>query len=326
MRNLDQANETIASEVEPKDRAGMKWIAGRRFKMGSDSHYPEEAPMRSIEVDGFWMDETPTTNRQFAAFVAETGYVTLAEEMADATDYPGAPPEMLQPASLVFVKPGGPVDLSNIHNWWNYIFGADWRHPYGPDSTLHGLDDHPVVHIAYQDAAAYAQWAGKTLPTEAEWEMAAQGGLDDAEFAWGDMLTPNGRHMANIWQGQFPHQNLAEDGFERTSPVGTFPTNGYGLSDMIGNVWEWTTDWFSEPGSTSATTKQCCVPKNPRGGAEDMSYDPSQPGIRIPRKVLKGGSHLCAFNYCRRYRPAARHAQPIDSSTSHIGFRCITRP
>jgi formylglycine-generating enzyme len=196
--------------------------------------------------------------------------------------------------------------------------------PYGKGSSIRGLDDHPVVHIAYQDAAAYAAWAGKELPTEAEWEFAARGGLEGADFAWGDEFTPGGRHMANTWQGQFPQQNLEQDGFERTSPVEAFPPNGYGLFDMIGNVWEWTTDWYSSL-YTADAPKACCIPENPRGGAEADSYDPCQPHIRIPRKVVKGGSHLCAPNYCRRYRPAARHAQPIDTSMSHVGFRCVIR-
>ena len=198
--------------------------------------------------------------------------------------------------------------------------GADWRHPYGPKSNINGLDNHPVVHVAFADALAYAKWAGKDLPTEAEWEFAARGGLDGAEFAWGDEFTPGGKHMANTWQGEFPRQNLCADGFERTSPVGVFPPNGYGLVDMIGNVWEWTTDWYS-PKHEADVQKSCCIPQNPRGGREDASYDNCNPNIRIPRKVLKGGSHLCAPNYCRRYRPAARHAEPIDTSASHVGFQ-----
>jgi len=304
----------------------MIWIDGGRFTMGSDSHYPEEAPVQEVEVDGFWIDTHPVTNRQFAEFVAATGHVTLAEEAPNAADYPGALPEMLRPASLVFVKPDQPVDVRNMYNWWQFVFDADWRHPYGPASSLDGLEDHPVVHIAYQDAEAYARWAGKDLPTEAEFEFAAWGGRTGAEFAWGDELVPEGKHMANTWQGAFPHENLAEDGYERTSPVKTYPANGYGLYDMIGNVWEWTSDWFGTRDGSAEKVKACCVPRNPRGGAEDASFDPTQPEIRIPRKVLKGGSHLCAYNYCRRYRPAARHPQPVDSSTSHIGFRCIARP
>lgn len=220
------------------------WIAGGAFRMGSDHHYREEAPSHRVRVDGFWMDRTPVTNAQFRTFVEATGHVTLAESPPRAEDYPGAPPEMLRPGSLVFVRPPGPVDLRDLRNWWQFVFGADWRHPYGPGSDLRGLDDHPVVHVAYGDALAYARWAGKALPTKAEWEFAARGGLEGAEFAWGEQLIPDGRPMANVWQGEFPWQNLLEDGYERTSPVGVFPPNGYGLFDMIGNVWEWTDDWY----------------------------------------------------------------------------------
>jgi formylglycine-generating enzyme len=299
-------------------------IPGGTFRMGSDKHYPEEAPIHRVTVDGFWMDRKPVTNREFRKFVESTGYVTFAEIAPDPKDYPGALPHMLKAGSLVFSPPNHPVDLGNFANWWSFKFGANWRRPYGKGSSIRGLDDHPVVHIAYRDAEAYAAWAGKELPTEAEWEYAARGGLDQAEFAWGDELTLGGRHIANTWQGEFPRQNLAEDGFERTSPAEAFPPNGYGLFDMIGNVWEWTTDWYSAR-HTADAPKACCIPENPRGGPEASSYDPCQPNIKIPRKVLKGGSHLCAPNYCRRYRPAARHPHPVDTSTSHIGFRCIIR-
>lgn len=306
-------------------RDDMVTIPGGIFRMGSDHHYPEEAPVHRVAVDGFLMDVHPVTNRQFAEFVAATGHVTHAEKPPRAEDYPGAPAEMLRPGSLVFFKPAGPVDMDDIRHWWRFVFGADWRHPLGPDSSLDGLDDHPVVHVTHGDAQAYARWAGKDLPTEAEWEFAARGGLDGAEFAWGDELTPAGRHMANTWQGQFPWQNLAEDGWERTSPVGSFPANGYGLVDMIGNTWEWTDDWYT-PRHPGDAAKACCIPRNPRGGARQASIDPAMPHIPIPRKVLKGGSHLCAPNYCRRYRPAARYPEPVDTSTSHVGFRCVTRP
>jgi sulfatase modifying factor 1 len=303
---------------------GMVRIPGGTFRMGSDRHYPEEAPVHRVTVGGFWIDRTPVTNREFRKFVNASGYVTFAEIKPDPKDYPGALPHMLKPSSLVFAPPKQPVDLRNWGQWWKFKAGANWRHPYGPRSSISGLDDHPVVHIAYCDAEAYANWAGKKLPTEAEWEFAARGGLDGAEFAWGDEFTPDGKHMANSWQGLFPHENLAGDGFERTSPVTVFPANSYGVYDMIGNVWEWTSDWWST-GHQADTPKACCVPQNPRGGPESASYDPAQPQIRIPRKVLKGGSHLCAPNYCRRYRPAARHAEAIDTSTSHVGFRCVIR-
>nr|WP_247654487.1 MULTISPECIES: formylglycine-generating enzyme family protein [unclassified Microvirga] len=302
----------------------MTWIAGGTFRMGSDRHYPEEAPAHRVTVDGFWIDRTPVTNRQFREFIRATGHVTMAERKPNPQDYPGALPHMLKAGSLVFKSPKGPVDLRDWSQWWKFRFGANWRHPAGPGSSIAGLDDHPVVHVAYEDATAYARWAGKDLPTEAEWEFAARGGLDGAEFAWGDEFTPAGRHMANTWQGAFPAQNLASDGYERTSPVTAFPPNGYGLYDMVGNVWEWTRDWYT-PKHPNDAPKACCIPENPRGGREDESYDPCQPEIRIPRKVLKGGSHLCAPNYCRRYRPAARHAQPVDTSSSHIGFRCVAR-
>jgi formylglycine-generating enzyme required for sulfatase activity len=216
------------------------------------------------------------------------------------------------------------VDLRNWSTWWSFKFGANWKQPYGAGSSIRGFGDHPVVHIAYKDAEAYAQWAGKDLPTEAEWEFAARGGLDGAEFAWGNEFMPGGKLMANTWHGPFPHKNLAPHGYRRTSPAGAFPPNGHGLYDMIGNVWEWTCDWYA-PKHEADALKACCIPSNPHGAPEEESFDPRLPQIKIPRKVIKGGSHLCAPNYCRRYRPAARHAQPVDSSASHVGFRCIIR-
>ena len=293
--------------------------------MGSDRHYPEERPVHRVRVDGFWMDRGPVTNARFARFVDATGHTSFAEVPPRAADYPDATPEMLFAGSLVFVQPPGPVDLTDIRNWWQYMRGADWRHPHGADSSLDGKADHPVVHVALTDAEAFAAWDGKVLPTEAEWEFAARGGLDGAAFAWGDEFLPGDRHMANTWQGEFPWQQLARDGYERTSPVGAFPPNGYGLYDVIGNVWEWTTDWY-RPRHPHDEVKACCIPANPRGPRVEASYDPATPDVLIPRKVLKGGSHLCAPNYCRRYRPAARYPQPVDTSTSHIGFRCIVRP
>jgi formylglycine-generating enzyme required for sulfatase activity len=302
----------------------MRLVPGGTFRMGSDKHYPEEAPVHRVTVDGFWMDSTPVTNRRFREFVGATGYVTFAEIAPKPEDYPGALPHMLKAGSLVFDPPDHPVDLTHFSNWWRFKFGANWRRPYGKGSSIRGLEDHPVVHISHRDAEAYAAWAGKQLPTEAEWEYAARGGLDQAEYAWGDTFTPGGRHMANTWQGAFPRENLVRDGYARTSPVDAFPPNDFGLFDMIGNVWEWTVDWYST-GHTGDAPKACCIPENPRGGIETASYDPCQPQIRIPRKVVKGGSHLCAPNYCRRYRPAARHPQPVDTSMSHVGFRCVTR-
>ena len=315
-----------ATEAPSDLRAGMIWVPGDAFTMGSDRHYPEEKPARRVRVDGFWMDPSPVTNRQFEAFVRETGHVTTAEIPPRAEDYPGADPRMLKAASLVFTPPAGPVPLEDVSQWWEWSFGASWRRPRGRKSNLKGLEDHPVVHVAWADVCAYAAWAGKALPTEAEWELAAWGGRpSDTEFAWGDELVPGGRHMANTFQGAFPHANTCEDGFRWTSPVGSYPPNDYGLVDMIGNVWEWTADWYvANPGTV--TKSPCCVSENPLGGAEGASFDPPLPRIRIPRKVLKGGSHMCAPVYCRRYRPAARHAQAIDSSMSHLGFRCVIRP
>ena len=303
----------------------MVWIEGGEFRMGSDAHYLEEAPAHRVRVDGFFVDPCPVTNREFREFVRATGHVTFAEIAPDPKDYPGALPNMLKAGSLVFSPPKHPInDMRDWSQWWAFKFGANWRRPYGPRSSLSGLNDHPVVHVAYSDALAYAKWAGKDLPTEAEWEFAARGRLDGAEFAWGDEFTPGGKQMANAWQGAFPHENRKLDGYERTSPVTAFPPNGYGVYDMIGNVWEWTSDWYSAKHESNAD-KACCIPINPRSGGEQASYDACQPEIEIPRKVLKGGSHLCAPNYCRRYRPAARHPDPVDTSTSHVGFRCVLR-
>jgi formylglycine-generating enzyme required for sulfatase activity len=285
--------------------------------MGSDLHYPEEAPAHDVTVAGFWMDQHPVTNLEFLRFVKDTGYVTFCQRVPNAADYPDAKPEMLVAGSAVFKRSSGPVDLREPYNWWNWIGGADWRHPEGPDSSLHGRERHPVVHVAYQDVEAYASWAGKEIATEAEWEFAARGGLEGAAFAWGDEFMPNGKPMANTWQGEFPYENLLIDGFEGTAPVGMFPANGYGLVDMIGNVWEWTSDWYA--GGHDAPSP-CCSGVDPRAA----SIDPADPSA-IPRRVMKGGSHLCAPNYCQRYRPAARMAQPVDTSTCHLGFRCIIR-
>ncbi|NTU81712.1 MAG: formylglycine-generating enzyme family protein [Chloroflexales bacterium] len=300
----------------------MVWIPGGTFLMGSNDHYAEEAPAHYVSLDSFWMDVYPVSNLQFSRFVKATGYVTPAERAPNAADYPGAKPETLVPGSVVFQKPRQRVGLDNAYAWWSWVPGADWRHPEGPESTLSGRERHPVVHVAYEDAAAYAAWAGKALPSEAEWEFAARGGLEGAEYAWGDELTPGGRAMANTWQGEFPHQNTLQDCYERTSPVGAFPPNAYGLHDMIGNVWELTEDWYQE---RHELAHGCCAQTNPRGGARERSHDPRQPGLPVPRKVMKGGSFLCAPNYCRRYRPAARMAQALDTSTCHAGFRCVVR-
>jgi formylglycine-generating enzyme required for sulfatase activity len=299
-------------------------LEGGDFQMGSDAAYPEERPLRHVHVDAFSIDRTPVTNADFERFVNATGYVTVAERPIDPADYPGALPELCVPGSLVFTPTSGPVDLHDWMQWWEWTPGACWRRPLGPGSTLDGLMDHPVVHVAYEDAESYARWAGKALPTEAEWEFAARGGLHGALFTWGNDMNPEGRIMANTWEGEFPWQNLALDGYVRTSPVATFPPNGYGLYDMAGNVWEWTTDWYTAT-PAAAPMSACCGVGPARGAQIDESYDSAQPQIRIPRKVVKGGSHLCAPNYCLRFRPAARSPQMIDSAMSHLGFRCVVR-
>ena len=455
----------------------MLWVPGGTFSMGSNAHYPEEAPLHRVRVEGFWMDRTPVTNAQFLKFVKATGHLTLAERPADPALYPDALPDRLVPSSIVFVLPGAPVRLGDPYRWWQYVAGAHWRHPEGPGSSIKGREHHPVVHIAYEDALAYATWAGKALPSEAEWERAAWGGLEGVEFAWGSELHPGGQPRANTWQGTFPHHNSRLDGWERTSPVGSFPANGFGLLDMIGNVWEWTDDWYQEhrerlaasagggdssgegernggaegeslrgaegegvevgvgesaggrgesreswggfgdsrvregergetkervgerwgsrehrgevrgagngevwnersswegersgsgkgvgrgvgtgvgrgsngagqgngeqPGDGGETGDGgCCASLKESAHAEaeaeaeawaeansrQRSIDPASQHGEIPRKVVKGGSFLCAPNYCQRYRPAARLAQGIDTSTCHMGFRCIVRP
>jgi sulfatase modifying factor 1 len=292
--------------------------------MGSEDFYSEEAPARRVRVDGFWIDRHPVTNAQYAVFVSETGYETVAERPLDPADFPGAPEELLVPGSLVFQGTPGPVPLDDPSQWWSYVPGARWSQPLGPGSGTDDLSDHPVVQVAYEDAEAYAEWADASLPTEAEWEYAARGGLEGAVFTWGDRDVQDTTPLANTWQGGFPWQNSLLDGWLRTSPVGSFPANGNDLHDMAGNVWEWTADWYL-PGHAADLEKACCTPENPRGGRPEESFDPEQPEIRIPRKVVKGGSHLCAPSYCLRYRPAARLPQMIDSSTSHIGFRCVFR-
>ncbi len=302
----------------------MTWIPGGTFRMGSADFYPEERPVHMVSVDGFWMDEHPVTVEEYRRFVKATGYVTLAESPPLAADYPDADPGLLVPGSLVFRRTSGPVDLRDYRNWWAYVPGADWRHPAGPGSGCRGLERHPVTHVAYQDAEAYAAWAGKDLPTEAEWEYAARGGLDGAAYAWGDEFAPGGRMMANTWQGRFPWQNLLTDGYEGTSPVGSFPANGYGLYDMTGNVWEWTCDYFT-PRHASSAAGGCCAPHNPRVSLASRSAMPTGPGSHQPRKVIKGGSHLCAPSYCLRYRPAARQGEAVDTATCHLGFRCVLR-
>ena len=301
--------------------AGMRLVRGGTFRMGSEDFYADERPVRAASVGDFWIDETPVTNAAFARFVDATGYVTFAEVPPDPRDYPGMAPEKARAGSLVFTPPVGPVDLQGPATWWRFEFGAHWRKPLGPDGPA-AAADHPVTHIGYPDAVAYAQWTRKQLPTEAEWEYAARGGLDGAAYAWGEDFEPGGVPQAKTWQGVFPHDNRAPAGLERTSPVGAYPPNGFGLYDMIGNVWEWTADWYAQGPAAGAS---CCGKPRSEALARAESCDPNSPVAGIPRRVAKGGSHLCAPNYCQRYRPAARWPQPIDTTTSHMGFRCVVR-
>jgi len=317
-------NREVRADMTRLPAPNMVWIPGGTFLMGSDHFYPEERPAYRVAVDGFWMDKYPVTNAEFRRFVEATRYTTVAERTPNPADYPGIDPSLLVPGSLVFKRPPHRVPLQDSRAWWAYVPGACWRHPEGSASSIDSRDDHPVVHVAYEDAEAYAGWASKALPTEAQWEFAARGGLEGAVFVWGDEFAPEGRMMANIWQGEFPWQNLCMDGYEGTSPVAAFASNGYGLYDMAGNVWEWTSDFF-RPRHPTEAAKACCVPRNPRVTSAEQSYAAGQPDAHIPRKVLKGGSHLCAPNYCLRYRPAARQGEAMETSACHIGFRCLVR-
>jgi formylglycine-generating enzyme required for sulfatase activity len=287
-------------------------LPGGSYRMGSTDFYPEEAPIHTVRVAPFAIERHPVTNAQFAAFVADTGYVTVAEQELDPAQYPGANPADLVPGGLVFRPTAGPVDLRDWRQWWEWTPGASWRRPFGPDSDISYEDrpDHPVVQVAYPDAVAYARWAERRLPSEAEWEYAARGG-STTTYAWGDEPMPGGQLMANTWQGRFPYQNDGALGWTGTSPVGLFPPNDYGLVDMIGNVWEWTTTRFTghhQLDKPVESIESCCAPT--------LSPDPTV------NQALKGGSHLCAPEYCHRYRPAARSPQSQDSATTHIGFRC----
>jgi formylglycine-generating enzyme required for sulfatase activity len=288
----------------------LVWIPTQTATLGSDQHYPEEGPVRDVSVEGFAIQTHPVTNAEYAQFVDATGYVTVAERPLDPADFPGAPAENLQPGSMVFHRTSGPVDLRHMGQWWSWTPGASWRRPVGPNSSIANRADHPVVHVAYEDAQAYADWAGLEIPTEAEWEIAARGGLNHATYTWGDKPEQLSQRLANYWHGEFPWR--PEPGYGRTSPVGGFAPNGYGLFDMAGNVWEWTSDWYAD----DRAGDPCC---------EAGSYDSAQPQFRVPRKVIKGGSFLCADNYCLRYRPAARRPQMIDTGMSHIGFRCLSK-
>lgn len=312
----------------------MKWIAGGTFTMGTDSpqSMPNERPAHQVKLDGFWMDEHPVTNAQFREFVEATGYVTTAEKPVDWEELkkqvpegtPKPPDEMLQPGSLVFTPPDHPVDLRDMSNWWTWTLGANWRHPQGPTSNIDGKDDFPVVQISWDDAVAYAKWAGKRLPTEAEWEFAARGGLENKRYAWGDEFKVDGKFMANTFDGNFPYNNTGEDGFKGVSPVKSFPANGYGLYDMAGNVWQWTSDLYRADVHELAREKSkaddsCC--ENPTGPTE--CFNPTSPVPNSIERVIKGGSYLCNPNYCESYRPSARRGTPPDTGSEHVGFRCV---
>jgi formylglycine-generating enzyme len=297
--------------IAPPSRKNMMLVRGGTFAMGSDAFYPEESPVREMAVDDLWVDEHPVTNAQFRRFVKDTGHVTVAERAPDAADFPGADTALLVPGSQVFTPTPGPVPLDDWTRWWRWQPGADWRHPEGPGSTLHGRDLHPVVHVGWEDAQAYARWSGKDLPTEAEWEHAARGGLEQAIYPWGDEFRPRGRVMANTWHGRFPYENLRPHGFVGTSPVRSFPPNGYGLYDVAGNVWEWTNSRWSDQPDEGSVPASCCAPR------QEITEE--------ERRITKGGSHLCAPSYCHRYRPAARQGHAVRSTTGHLGFRCVTR-
>jgi formylglycine-generating enzyme len=353
------SDDTIASAGPSTARAarrGMVLVRGGSFAMGSADFYPEELPVHEVSVPPFWMDEHPVTVAEFRRFIKATRYVTVAERIPRAADYPGADPADLVPGALVFAMASRPVRLDDWRLWWTYSPGARWRRPLGPESTLQGRDLHPVTQVAYEDAAAYAAWAGKSLPTEAEWEFAARGGLDRAVFPWGDEFTPRGRRMANTWHGAFPWHFLPgprSPASPGTTPVRSYPPNAYGLYDVVGNVWEWTADLFTPDHRAAAGQARtagepvdhvraaggaCCAPRDlpgavvgpPRStgigvGTGSDADSGSLPGERFPRRVVKGGSYLCAPDYCLRYRPAARQGQTEDTATCHLGFRCVLR-
>ena len=324
----------LTSVVVADDPSGMKWIDGGTFTMGTDSpqSMPNERPAHQVKLDGFWIDEHPVTNRQFREFVEATGYVTTAEKPVDWEELkkqvpegtPKPPEEMLQPGSLVFTPPDHPVDLRDMSNWWTWTLGANWKHPQGPSSNLEGRDDFPVVQISWDDATAYAKWAGKRLPTEAEWEFAARGGLENKRYAWGDEFKVDGKFMANTFDGNFPYNNTGEDGYKGVSPVKAFPANGFGLYDMAGNVWQWTNDLYRSDTHVIASEKlktddSCC--ENPTGPTE--CFNPTSPVPNNIERVIKGGSYLCNPNYCESYRPSARRGTPPDTGSEHVGFRCV---
>ena len=328
-RAADDMAQTATVELRPSKVPGMIWIPGGEFTMGTDSElgWPDEKPAHRVRIDGFFIDETEVTNSQFAAFVKATGYVTTAEQAPTAEEIlaqsppgtPAPPPASLVPGSLVFSMTKGPADLQDYAQWWQWTPGANWQHPEGSQSDLNGREQHPVVHVSWDDAVAFAKWAGKRLPTEAEWELAARGGLIDQRYVWGDVAPSDTRVFANIWQGTFPYQNTAADGFTRTAPVRTYQPNGFGLYDMSGNVWEWCADAYDLEAYKRRIGQGVVI--NPLG---ERSVDPRNP--RAASKVQRGGSFLCHDQYCSRYRPSARHGLASDTGMSHVGFRCAKSP
>jgi sulfatase modifying factor 1 len=325
--NASNSDEPAGGQVRREAAPGMAWIPGGTFLMGTSDKesFPNERPAHLVQVQGFWMDEHDVTNAEFSKFVEATGYVTTAERKIDWEDLKKElPPETrkpddnaLAPGALVFTPTTGPVLLNDLSAWWRWVRGANWRHPEGPESSIQGRENHPVVQVSWSDALAYAQWAGKRLPTEADWEFAARGGLESKRYVWGDEFKPDGKFMANTYQGPFPVKDSGEDGFAGTSPVGSFPPNGYGLYDMAGNVWQWCSDWYRVDSHTAAASKNVC--RDPGGPAE--SYDPADP--YSTKRVVKGGSFLCNPSYCESYRPSARRGTSPDTGSSHTGFRCV---
>ena len=324
---------TVLNHSNPPGKApqGMIWIPGGEFSMGANDPpdmddvgmkaTTDGRPIHRVYVDGFFMDKTDVTNGEFAKFVKATGYVTVAERKPRQEDYPNAPPENLVAGSVVFSPPDHPVPLNDHFQWWSYVRGADWRHPEGPSSNIKGKDAYPVVQVAYEDAAAFAKWAGKRLPTEAEWEFAARGGLSGKPFAWGDEFRPNGKWMANTHQGHFPNHDTGEDGYVGIAPVAQYPANQYGLYDMAGNVWQWTSDWY-RPDYYKQLAETGSVARNPQG--PETSFDPAEP--REPKKVHRGGSYLCTDQYCSRYIVGTRGKGEVSTGTNHLGFRCVIKP
>lgn len=311
-RRIKRERDATLAASDPLS-GDMVWIPGGKFTMGSNDGQSDEKPLHDVKVDGFWMDKTEVTNEQFARFVEATGYLTVAERKPDPKDFPGVPVENLKAGSITFIAPARVENLDDHMQWWAYTPGANWRHPEGPQSDIKGREKHPVVHVCWEDAMAYAKWAGKRLPTEAEWEFAARGGLNHEPFVWGREKVPDGKWMANIWQGVFPGENTAQDGFKGTAPVGSYPANGYGLLDMAGNVWEWCADWYLPEYYAKSPRK------NPQG--PDTSHDPNEPGVM--KRVTRGGSFMCSDMYCRGYRPSARMKTSPDTGLANTGFRCV---